>query len=167
MKRILSLVILMWAASLLWSQSAMQEVRSGSMTVAWQVRGESLYIRISAPTTGWVAVGFEPSRMMKDADIYIGYVGSDGTAVLEDHFADKLTGHKADTALGGKSDTSQVSGTEQGGVTTLEFLRPLNSGDSLDKALVPGQEYTMITAFGTRDNLTSVHRERGSVKIRL
>jgi len=167
MKRILSLVILIWAASLLWGQSAMQEVDSGSMTVSWQVRGESLYIRISAPTAGWVAVGFEPSRMMKDADIYIGYVASDGTAVLEDHFADKLTGHQADTALGGRSDVSRVSGTEQGGVTTLEFLRPLNSGDSRDKALVPGQEYTMITAFGTRDNLTSVHRERGSVRIKL
>ena len=35
----------------------------------WQVDGDTLKLHIAAPTTGWLAVGFEPTRKMKDANI--------------------------------------------------------------------------------------------------
>jgi len=143
-----------------------REQTIGKMTFGWQVQGEDLFIRVSAPAAGYVAVGFEPTSMMKDADIYIGYV-SGSTVVLEDHFAYKRTGHKSDVALGGTSNISSIKGNEAGGVTTIEFIRPLDSGDPYDKALVPGQEYNLIFAYSTRDNVTSVHRERYSAKVRL
>ena len=46
---------------------------------------ENLNIQVTAQTTGWVAVGFDPSSKIKDANILIGYVAADG-AFLRDDF---------------------------------------------------------------------------------
>ena len=40
----------------------------------WRTDDEYLYINVSAPTTGWVAVGFDPTNQMANANIIIGYV---------------------------------------------------------------------------------------------
>ena len=143
-----------------------QELKVGSISFWWEAQDGNLYVKLSAPTTGWVAVGIEPTRIMKDADMYIGYVNG-SEVVLEDQFADKLTMHHSDVSLGGKSNIISFSGKEENGVTTIEFTRPLNTGDSFDKVLVPGNEYNLIFAYGTRDNLTSLHREKGKARVRL
>ena len=132
----------------------------------WQIIENSLYINISAPTSGWVAVGFDPSRMMKDANILIGYV-KDGKTYMEDHFGAGKIKHKADIDLGGSDDITIISGSEEEDKTTLEFSIPLNSWDSNDRRLEEGKEYKVIFAFGKKDDFTSYHKLRTSLMITL
>ena len=117
----------------------------------WGTDSSQLTISISAPTTGWIAVGFEPSAAMKDADIIIGYVSAD-EAFIRDDWGDGFVTHKADTELGGANNVTLVSGREENGRTELIFTIPLSSGDSFDKNLTSGQTFEVILAYGRDDD---------------
>ena len=138
------------------------------MELLWRVVGDELEVRVSAPTTGWVAVGFDPSRMMKDANILIGYVEA-GSAVVTDQFGITATGHRRDVELDGSDDVTVIGGTEAGGESELHFSIPLDSGDERDRTLVPGEEYRVILAYGEdgADDVESYHQNRGGVTITL
>ncbi|MCK5154147.1 MAG: DOMON domain-containing protein, partial [Spirochaetales bacterium] len=116
----------------------------------WEIVDENINIILSAPTNGWIAVGFNPSRMMKDADILIGYV-KNGEVFMEDHFGSGNTKHRADTDLGGTEDITIISGSEEEDKTTIEFSIPLHSWDSNDRRLEKGEEYKVIFAYGKKD----------------
>jgi len=47
---------------------------AGGVTLKWKVEASSLLVKVSASTTGWVAVGFGPTSRMQNANIIIGYV---------------------------------------------------------------------------------------------
>lgn len=134
-------------------------------TLELSIDSENLYIKASANTTGWIAVGFEPTKMMKGSDIIIGYVTDDG-AVIEDHYGNGYTSHKSDELLGGANNVTLIGGSQKEGVTTVEFSIPLNSKDQYDKGLIPGGEYKLIYATGKKDNIKSRHNFRASQVIK-
>ena len=143
-----------------------KEAFAAGVTFNWAVQEETLYVKLSAPTKGWIAVGFEPSKMMKDADIIIGYVkGTD--IVIEDHFGFRPTSHRPDEEIGGTNDVTILGGTEDNGSTTLEFSIPLDSMDTFDRRLEKGKRYKVIVAYGKKDNLETYHKKRGSFEITL
>jgi len=141
---------------------------AAGVTVQWKIEGEMINIRISAKTTGWVAVGFDPSRMMRDANIIIGYV-SDGQVFLSDDYGTGNTQHGPDVKNGGTNNLSNIQGEEVDGVTTLSFTMPLDSGDSLDKVLAAGEQHKIIVAHGPNgaDNFGTYHASRGSFEATL
>ena len=143
-----------------------KEIEDSGISFSWKIEGENLHIILSAQTEGWVAVGFNPSKVMKDADFKLAYVDG-GETVMEDHFGTGLFGHKIDTSIGGSSNFEIIDGTELNGVTTVEFSIPLNSGDEYDKVLVENDEVKVLLAYGNRDDLTRKHSKRTSVVINL
>lgn len=132
----------------------------------WIIVDENINIILSAPTNGWLAVGFNPSRMMKDANILIGYI-KNGDVFMEDHFGSGNTKHKSDIDLGGTDDITVTGGTETGDKTTLKFSIPLHSWDSNDRRLEQGGEYKVIFAYGKKDDFKSYHKLRTSLMITL
>ncbi len=136
---------------------------ASGVNVQWKVDGDAISVQMSAATTGWIAVGFDPSRQMADADIIIGYV-ADGEVFLRDDFGIGKVRHGADVDNGGTDDLSNIEGTEIGGVTSISFTIPLDSGDALDKPLVPGSTYKVIVAYGPdgTDDFGTYHGSRGS-----
>lgn len=142
------------------------EVKAKNISFAWKIEGDKLLGKMSAKTEGWVAVGFNPSKKMKDANIIIGYV--DGKDVkIYDHFGDKATGHSEDGKKGGSEDVTLVGGTEEQGMTTIEFTMPLNSGDKLDGALSLDDDTVLILAYGDRDSIKARHKYRTDVTVNL
>jgi len=104
---------------------------------------------------------------MKDANFVLGYV-KNGKAKIKDEYGDKGTGHKSDKKLGGTVDAVLVGGTEEGGVTTIEFTLPLNSGDKYDGALDVNGDTVVLLAYGAgRDSFKSKHKYRVSYKVNL
>ena len=103
-----------------------------------------------------------------DANIIIGYV-SDEEVFLRDDYGIGNVRHGADVDNGGTYDLSDVEGSEAGGVTTVSFTMPLDSGDALDKPLVSGSTYKMLMAHGPdgADDFGTYHGSRGSVEINL
>lgn len=136
-----------------------QEITVEGFTLRWAtVAGNNLAVELTAPTTGWVAVGFDPVQVMKDANILIGYFASN-TASVRDDWGVGNTVHAADVSLGGTSNLTVDGGSESGGSTEIKFTIPLNSGDSYDKPLVIGSTYNVILArgFDGADNFDSPH----------
>jgi len=143
------------------------EVKAKNISFAWKIAGDTLHGKISAKTKGWVAVGFNPSKKMKDANIIIGYV-KDKDGKITDHFGDKATGHSSDTKKGGSKDVTLVSGVEEKGVTTIEFTMPLNSADKLDGTLVVDGDTLLMLAYGPdRDSFKVRHKYRTSMNVNL
>jgi PKD repeat protein len=148
-------------------QLGYEKVEVSGMTLEWRSDSANLHIRLSAPTTGWVAVGFNPSSMMKDANFIMGYVvGND--AFISDQFGTAVTSHTPDADLGGSDNVFDSEGT-QTGATRITFTIPLDSGDSYDQALVAGQTYKVIVAHGPdgADDFTTQHSARASVNIKI
>ena len=143
------------------------EVKAKNMTFAWKIEGDTLHGKMSAKTKGWVAVGFNPSSKMKDANFIIGYV-KNGEPALKDHFGDKATGHAEDTKKGGTEDVVLVSGTEEKGMTTIEFTIPMDSGDKLDSALDKDGDTVLLLGYGpARDSFKARHKFRTSMTVNL
>jgi len=128
------------------------------MTFKWKIVEDSLRCIFIAPTSGWVAVGFEPSEEMQDANFIIGYV-IEGITYLRDDFGITETSHTSDVSLGGVNNVRRVFGRETGVLTEVRFTIPLNSGDTYDRILIPGSETKVLISYGSNnmDDFSSLH----------
>lgn len=143
------------------------EVKDKNIGFAWTVDGDKLAVKLWAETEGWVGIGFNPSEKMKDANYVLGYVKK-GEAKIIDEFGDSNTSHKSDEKLGGSTDAALVGGTEEGGVTTIEFTMPLDSGDKNDTVIDPNGDTIVLLAYGAgRDSFKSKHKYRTTLKVNL
>lgn len=123
----------------------------------WRNDDEHLFMALKGETTGWLAIGLEPTTQMRDADMIFGWVEG-GEANVQDLFSTGATGpHPPDTTLGGTDDIIEFAGTEINGVTIIEFKRKLNTGDQYDQALTQGQTISYIWATATIDNFDTQH----------
>lgn len=143
------------------------EVKAKEMTFAWTADGDKLAVKVAAPTESWVGIGFNPTEEMKDANIIIGYV-KDGEVKIVDEYGDRETSHSSDTKLGGSDDVTIVGGSEEGGVTTIEFVIPLNSGDKSDNVIDVNSDTKVILAYGSgRDSFRPRHKFRTAIVVNL
>lgn len=135
---------------------------SGNFELYWKVLNETeIYMAINAKTTGWVSVGFDPSFMMKDADIKIANIVK-SEITLQDHYGTSATGHKQDK----ENEIEQFAGKEENGWTFIEFIMPLDTDKPDDKAIVPGEKMKVIIAYSSStDALWRKHSFRNSVEL--
>jgi len=138
----------------------------GGFILSWQPDSGFLRVRVSAPTTGWVAVGFNTLPQMLGANLIIGYVHGD-TVRIEDDFGMDAHTHMADIAGEGFDNVGQRSGSESGGRTEIAFIIPLDSGDPRDVPLVVGQSYSLLLSCGAdgADDFVSYHSFRVTATI--
>jgi len=137
------------------------------MTFDWSIEGENLAIKLSAPTKGWVGIGFHPKEQMKDANIIIGFV-KDGKVEIEDDFGNQPTIHTADTRREGKDNVTVIGGSETGNTTTLEFSIPLRSDDPNDGVIEPNGDTVVILAYGPdRDSIKLKHQYAKTLTVNL
>jgi hypothetical protein len=126
---------------------AKQGYAGGEMTICWRSDQEYLYMALAGSTAGWMAVGFEPSEWMKDADIILGSVEGGKVVVRDEYSTGNYGPHVEDTMLGGKDDILESGGSSDGIHMVIEFRRRLNTGDRFDKVLAPGGRVSIIWAM--------------------
>ncbi|GEM_PF-553814 len=134
--------------------------------VFWSNANEIAYVAIKAKTEGFVAIGLQPGKTMKDADMIFGFI-KDGNVTIYDMFSTGNFGpHKPDVELGGTNDIIDFGGSESGGFTILEFSRKLVTGDNFDIDITLGIN-KIIWAIGSTDNTEIKHIKRGYGEIEL
>jgi hypothetical protein len=127
----------------------------GRMTVYLNRTADTLDMAITAPTTGWVALGFGSDRM-DGASLFLGTV-QDGKAALSQQ---RGVGH-------GHREVSaplavDYAMTEDKGSTTLEMA--FKAAD----AISAGQRQLMVlAAYGSSDTITAYHTARDRVTVSL
>lgn len=139
-------------------------VAAKDFTFRYRVEDDNLEAKVSYPTKGWVAIGFNSIKKMKGANFIIG-CNKEGEEIVGDHFGVSPIRHKADTLIGGKNNLIEPSCTEEDGKTTLSFTIPLNSGDEKDGVLKQGEENKVIFAAGKKDNLKTKHFTLAKTKV--
>lgn len=143
------------------------KLEAESMTFSWSINGDTISIELTAETTSWVGIGFDPENAMEGANIIIGAV-KNGKAKIEDHYGDRKRNHSSDEKLGGTNDVIDPSGSEENGVTTLTFAIPLKTEDKYDKPIVTDAPMKVMLAHGKgRDSFKSRHPYRSVYEINL
>ncbi len=132
----------------------------GNYELSWElVDNASISIGIVAQTTGWVAIGFDPTTQMLDADIIFAWVDANGTVKIIDAISLVATGanHPADTDQGGTDDILSSDGSENSTHTLIEFTRFLSTGDANDNEIPLNGVIDIIWAYGSSDSFSEYH----------
>jgi hypothetical protein len=170
MKNIFSIVYLFIIINICFSFSQpIQEsksVKSGNFIFSWKIENENLICTLSCETKGWLAVGFNPKKVMKDANIITGCI-LDNKPVIVDEFGNDVYSHSPDTVLGGKNNIIKSSFSFDNNIAKMFFCIPLNSGDSKDVELVKGEKITLIFATGNDMNTKKRHSKTSKTTITL
>jgi hypothetical protein len=158
-------------ATICFSLASAQDTTQGFKTItAWKfnflykIEGQNLIGQVSCETKGWLAIGFNPTKVMKNANIIIGYADS-STSVVVDQFGSGMFEHKTDTTIGGKNNIIDGKCTEENGITTLSFTILLDSGDPMDGKIVLGQKTKVIFACGKEDDINKKHVKNAKTEI--
>ncbi len=156
-----------------WSSDGIIKVREyrgsnnyGDYTIHWRSDEQYIYIGMNAKTNGWIAMAVQPGSRMKDADMIFGFVKDGKVEVYDLYSTGNFGPHPPDTELGGTDDILEYSGKEEGGFTTIEFKRLLNTDDEFDIPISKGVN-KIIWAYGSNDSLTVKHSTRGYGEINL
>lgn len=193
MKRLLGIVLLLGLASAASAPKVDGIVADGEyaqflqtdtgMRLYWSVVDGVFYAALSAPSTGWLGLGFESIEgpgagdpghahpAMLESDLWMLAV-VDGKVVVEDGYVPEPGKPAADTALGGTSDFLSAAGREVGGVTYVEWSRKLTTGDRFDVDLAKGlgHEIGIMLAYNPMsDDFTVYHgmKSRDELEIEL
>lgn len=141
---------------------------NGNYRLLWEFEGNRVFMAIVAKTPGWVAIGFNPSTVMANADMVFGIVGNQGNAQTSDEWSSGIFGpHAPDVNQGGKSDILSFAGTRTGDTVVFEFSRLLDTGDKFDKAIPISGRFKIIWAYGPSLQLSAKHTKAGSATIQM
>ncbi|PRP81419.1 ferric reductase-like transmembrane protein [Planoprotostelium fungivorum] len=131
-------------------------VTADRFQMTWQVDNTSgiIHLKMSAPTTGWIAIGFNDQDSMVGADMVIGWVYDSkkrqSTTFIGDSYSKANVMPSLDTNGGGTDDVLLTSSTQDGSTTTITFRRKLNTNDSLDYVITDKSIYVLY-AYGDSD----------------
>jgi hypothetical protein len=133
------------------------------MYLYWSVVGENLYVGLRAPARGWVAINLMQMDGSIHGDTIIGFVApglfgdkldlADQVAPEDGHFP-----HVDDTEQGGADSILDKDGSEEAGVTIIEFSRKLDTGDANDTKLAEGMSTMIMLAYAPEgDDFQTYH----------
>jgi hypothetical protein len=129
----------------------------GQMTVYLNRTADTLDMAITAPTTGWVAVGYGSDRM-DGGSLFLGAV-KDGKATLSEQMG---MGHgHTDVGVTSMPEVSYAA-KEEGGSTALEIAFKASDVISTNQS-----ELMILAAYGISDNFFSYHSARNRATVKL
>ncbi|MEM9325858.1 MAG: DOMON domain-containing protein [Bacteroidota bacterium] len=127
------------------------------------VMEDSLELTITAPTTGWVGVGFNQENNIVGSDLLLFHVVDDqieGADLYVAGFGDP----RSDESLGGQKSVRIISGSEYGRETKVTFRIALDNSDPYDFQHQPGVPLWLILAYSTHDDFEHHSRLRKHVQ---
>jgi hypothetical protein len=143
------------------------EMTIAGVDVYWSNDDHRLRVGLVSPGTGFVSIGFDPDRQMEGANFIIASV-HEGELTIRDDYGTEPLAHMEDTVRGGQDNILTAAGNEWPDQTVVEFVIPLDSGDSMDKPLIAGHEYTVLVSYHSMvDSFSNRHTRRGSGQMQL
>lgn len=163
---ILILTLLVVGVHMVAGQVSTGRIQRKGMTVSWHHAGDRVYFEVSAPTTGWVTIGFNESAGITGAYLLMGRVSGAKAEVVE-HRTLSPGNYRPITELDGQVSVRDVSGGEENGSTTLNFSLPTQAIGEHQKSLPAGRKLHLILAYSQADDFRHHSRMRTSMNIEL
>lgn len=124
---------------------------------------------VKAPTTGWVAIGFEPSMIMKDAEMIL-MTNKDGKGIVEHYYGTGATKIAPISSLDKNyknNNLKLISYNSDGKNSTYVFLRTESVKNNYIKKLDGTREIKVLFAWSGTTELDKKHKKSGSEKVTL
>lgn len=139
---------------------------NGNYRLLWKIEGDKAFMAIDAKAPGWVAVGFQPTAVMANADMIFGFVDAANKVGAVDAWSTGIFGpHPADTSQKGSDNILSSAGKRTADRVVFEFSRLLNTGDKLDKVIPATGSFKIIWAYGPNFQFTANHVKAGSATL--
>jgi DOMON domain len=142
----------------------MKSITKNGMKVSWEYKNQRIYFEMTAPTNGWVAIGFNNSDNTAGNYLLMGNVVGSQSSVME-HYTISAGNYKSFTDLKVNISVFDVVGIETQQVTKIRFSLPTAPSNKYTKDLEQGQEYTLLMAYSQQDDFQHHSIMRTSVKI--
>ena len=139
-------------------------VEAGGMVFEWKVDKGWLRCEVSAPTKGWVAVGFNRSAELAGTNLIMGCV-ENGRVKIEDRYIVEPGQHKSKVELGSSDRISDRGGEWKQGVTRLSFSIPLEAQDKFSHTLKAGEWYHILLAYSRETDFQHHSAMRTGVEV--
>jgi|DewCreStandDraft_4_1066084.scaffolds.fasta_scaffold00684_50 hypothetical protein len=139
---------------------------NGNVVIAWTIKDDRVFFGLDFKAKGWIAIGFDPTSVMANADMVFGMVPESGPVEAIDAYSTGTFGpHPPDAQLGGAPSVLQFAGSRQGDRIHFEFVRLLKTGDRYDKDIPSAGKLKIIWAYGPSMSFTAKHSKAGSVTV--
>ena len=140
-----------------------QQTKVGGMSLTHRLVDDRVEFTLTAPTLGWLGIGFNNRNSIVGSDLYLLHV-VDGKLAGQDMYVKGAGDPRLDSTLGGTHDLKLISGKEEDGQTTIVFSLPLVSADKNDFQLEVGKEMWLILAYSTHDEFDHHSRMRKHIR---
>lgn len=110
----------------------------------WTIDGATLHMGATIPAAGWAGIGWltEVTNRKAGGEILIATMAMDGPTVF-DMFQ---SGARGEPDMDTQNDFANAVAVHEGDVWTVEFSRPLATGDAMDVDVVPGTPMVFMIA---------------------
>ncbi|WP_421763479.1 DOMON domain-containing protein [Ekhidna sp.] len=126
-------------------------VERNGMKVAWEILGDRIFFKISAPTTGWIAIGLNESKELTGTYLIMGRVKNGNPEVIE-HRTLCPGNYRSFENLGASTTIQLISGGQSRLSTWLGFSIPINKFSDYHKDVLASDGLNMLMAFSRHDD---------------
>lgn len=140
--------------------TAQVELKQGEMIFRYEIIKDSIFCFLSAPTNGWIMVGFNSDNSTQLADFKF-FAIKNRKIIAEDRKNIGGRNYPTDESLDGENNLRVYSGIEVNGITQISFAIPLISNDPNDYQFNLNQQFYLILAYSREDDFEhhSIYRK--------
>lgn len=166
MRILLTITLLLGVLAMGAGQAIVQSIEKNGMEVRWEIRADTLAVWMSAPTNGWLAIGFNTENRLKGTSLVMVRV-REGEPEAVDFYVLAPGDYQPVTQLGGVSQIRTISGTESVSGTQVHCGLVLRPSSKWHHELRAGASYTMLLAYSQSDDFNHHSMMRTSIAITL
>ena len=141
-------------------------VESGGMRVSWSHQNDEIVFALSAPTEGWVAIGFNTVNDIVGAELVMVRV-TDAVAYAEHRYVVAPGDHRPVSSFGRSSAVRAVGGAVSGRRVDVDLRLATDLTPDSGVSLVPGQRLYLIMAYSVSPDFDHHSRMRRHVRVEL
>jgi hypothetical protein len=139
---------------------------NGNFRLLWKIQGDAIFMAIDAKAAGWVAIGFDPTNIMANADMIFGIVDKSGKLQSIDAWSTGMFGpHPPDQDQGGQNSILASAAGRSRDRVVFEFSRKLNTADRLDKVIPAKGSFKVIWAYSSSPQFNAKHSRAGKATL--
>lgn len=143
-----------------------KQLQGAGTEASWYFEDSNIHFRLSAETTGWVAIGINESADLKGTYLIMARVRNNKAEVVE-HYVERPGVYHSFAHYTIKSAVQNILGSETGGRTQIEFSLPIHGPHSYRKTLEQGMTYHILLAYSNKDDFKHHSAQRTSIKHKL
>lgn len=126
--------------------SNMKTISKNGMSINYKYDQDSLFFEVSAPTSGWITIGFNKQQDLKGSLLIMCRVVN-GKAEVVEHYTLGAGNYRPITELGGINASTRVKSSKRKGITIISFHTPSSPVDKYHKDLSEGNEFYITLAY--------------------